>query len=44
MNGRDLKLNQRLEDACSDLSSYRGGSELIEPVEYSAHLKEFEQL
>ena len=44
MKNRDLKLNQKLIDACSNLSSYIDSSNFIEPTEYNSYLKEFKQL
>lgn len=44
MKDRDLKLNQKLVDACANLSSYTDSPDFIEPVEYNSYLKNYKQL
>ncbi|MBR1973965.1 MAG: UvrD-helicase domain-containing protein, partial [Candidatus Methanomethylophilaceae archaeon] len=44
MKDKDIKLNQRLADACSHLSSYTENPGFVEPMDFKSILKDYRQL
>ena len=43
MNGRDQKLNKKLVEACSNLSSFLNSSDFIDPAEYNSYLEDYNE-